>query len=243
MDLSIFREIGLSENEISIYLASLEIGVSTTSDIANKVKLARTTTYSILKSLKDKGFMGYVIKSGVKYFNAIPPKEILEKLKDREKRLKDLMPELENLQKIQIRRPKVEFYEGIEGFKTVANNMLGEPIKEYCAFIAENNLEFLPHFHLQYRRKRRERKIHVKVITEKSNVTEDMKKKDKEELRETRFLDKIMKDSYTSFFVYGNKVAYIMATEREQLGVIVENKDIANFQKKVFELLWKIAKK
>lgn len=243
MELKVFREVGLSENEIKVYLATLEIGVSTTSDIANKSVLARTTTYSILKSLKDKGFISYVITSGVKYFNATPPKEILEKLKDREKRLRDLVPQLEDLQKTQIRRPKVEFYEGVEGFKTVANNMLQEPVKEYYALIAKNNLNFLPHFHIQYRRKRKEKNIHVKMITEKSDITEDMKRNDKKELRETRFLNNVMKDSYTSFFVYGDKIAYIMATEREQIGVIVENKGIADFQKKVFEFLWKIAKK
>ena len=76
------------------------------------------------------------------------------------------------------------------------------------------------------------------MLTEKSELTKNMKKKDKEELRETRFLDKVMKKSDISFFIYGDKIAHIIATEKEQLGIISKNKAIADFHRRTFNLLW-----
>ena len=46
----------------------------------------------------------------------------------------------------------------------------------------------------------------------------------------------------TATYVYGNKVA-ILSLEKEPVGIIIENEDIARTQGMVFELLWKIAKK
>lgn len=104
--------------------------------------------------------------------------------------------------------------------------------------LQKKNLQYLPIFHLQFRRKRKELNIKVRVIIEKSKFSQEMKKKDREELRETRFIDNIMKNSTISFFIYGDKIAHIMATEKEQLGVITKDKSIADFHRKTFDLLW-----
>lgn len=237
------KELGLSENEIKVYLSGLRTGLATATSYAEKSNLPRTTTYDLLKSLKEKGLASHVIKSGVKYFGVVNPKELIEKLQEKEKNLKEILPELQNLQQATLEQPKVEFYQGVEGFKTVANDIFNEPgLKEFDSFVAEKTLEFLPIFHVQFRRKRREKKIFVRMLAEKTSLMQDMKKKDKEELRETRFLDNVMKGSNTSFFVYSDKVAYILATEKEQIGVIVKNKDIANFQRKLYNELWQSAK-
>lgn len=238
MDFEALTELGLSEKEIQVYLAGLRLGLGTVSSYANKASLPRTTTHDLLKSLKEKGIAGYVIKSGVRYFNVVSPKELLEKLQEKEKKIQEVLPELEQLQKTAIEIPEVEFYHGIEGFKTVANDLISKENSTIYAYIAEKNLQFLPIFHLQFRRRRKERKIKVKVITEKSKLTEELKRNDQEEGRETRFLDKIMKQSETSFFIYGDKIAQIMATKKEQLGIITKNKAIADFHRKMFENLW-----
>ncbi len=238
MEFEVLKELGLSEKEIKVYLAGLKLGLGNVSSYADKTGLPRTTTHDLLKSLKDKGYAGYVIKSGVRYFSVVSAQELLDKLQQKESKLKEALPELEALQKISFERPEVEFYQGIEGFKTVANDLLKQQNSTISAYVAEKNLQYLPIFHLQFRRRRKERKMKVKMITEKSEITKEMQGKDKEELRETRFLDKVMKDSEVSFFIYGDKVAQIMATEKEQLGIITKNKSIADFHRKMFDLLW-----
>lgn len=238
MEFEVLKELGLSEKEIKIYLAGLKLGLANVSSYADKASLPRTTTNDLLKSLKEKGIAGYVIKSGVRYFSVVSPKELLEKLREKENKLAEILPDLDKLKKVAIEKPEVEFYHGLEGFKTVTNDLLKVGNSTIYAYVSESNLQYLPIFHLQFRRRRKERKIKVKVLTEKSKLTEDLKKKDKEELRETRFLDKVMKKSDTSFFIYGDKIAHIMATEKEQLGIITKNKAIAEFHMKTFDLLW-----
>ncbi len=238
MEFEALKELGLSEKEIKVYLAGLKLGLANVSSYADNANLPRTTTYDILKSLREKGIAGYVIKSGVRYFSMVSPNELLEKLQEKEKKLTEILPDLAKLQKFSIEKPEVEFYYGLEGFKTVANDLLREENSTIYAYIAEKNLQYLPIFHLQFKRKRKERKIRVKVITEKSELTKGLRENDKEELRETRFLDTVMRKSDISFFIYGDKIAHIMATEKEQLGIITKNKTIADFHRRTFDLLW-----
>ncbi len=242
MDIEILKEIGLSESEIKVYLATLKTGAGTTSDVAENCGLPRTTTYSILKSLMIKGFVAYAIKSGVKYFSAVSPRNILEKVREKEKRLKNLIPELEELQKLSVKRAKIEFYEGKEGFKTVANNLIITPNSEILCYLPEAPLQFLPIFHLQFRRRRKEKRIRVKMISEKSKMIQQIRKNDKQELRKIRYLAEVMKDSKVATFIYGNKVAMITVSPEQQIGIIIEDKQISDNQRLIFENLWKIAK-
>ncbi len=71
----ILRDLGLTEKEIKVYLTSLSLGQSTVNAIAKKSQLNRVTCYDILKYLKEKGLVSYVIKSGVKYFEAAEPQK------------------------------------------------------------------------------------------------------------------------------------------------------------------------
>ena len=68
METEPLKDLGLSDKEIIVYLAGLEIGLSSVSGYSEKANLPRTTTYDLLKSLKEKGLSSYVIRSGVKYF-------------------------------------------------------------------------------------------------------------------------------------------------------------------------------
>jgi sugar-specific transcriptional regulator TrmB len=244
METEPLKELGLSDKEIIVYLAGLEIGLSSVSGYSDKSNLARTTTYDLLKSLKEKGLASYVIRSGVKYFSVANPEELLNQIQEKEKKIKLILPDLKAHQQNRFEKPKVEFYQGPEGMRTVALDVMKESqIKFYDSFVSAKTLSFLPFFHEQFRRKRKENKLFVKMISEKTELTNEMKKNDKKELRETRFYDNLMKDLPVSLFVYGNKIAFIIWSEKEQMGIIIEHKDIAELQRRLFKDIWKISKK
>jgi len=232
------KELGLSENEIKVYLSCLKAGVATVSSIAEMANLPRTTTYDLLKSLKEKGYASYVIKSGVKYFNVVDPSAIIDKIKEKEESFKAILPDLRELQKMTIKKPKVEFYEGIEGLKTVSNDLIKGEHKEIKSYVSEETLKFMPIFHENFRIKRKERKIISKMLSNKSNFMENIKSRDKKELRETRFNEKIMKNSDVSSFIYGNKISFIISSKKEQIGIVIEDKNIADFYNKIFNCIW-----
>ena len=93
------EEFGLSEKEARVYLASLELGEATASDIAIKGNLPRTLVYDILERLIGQGLISYSIKNNKKHFLAVHPKEFLTIIKDKETAISSVMLELETIYK------------------------------------------------------------------------------------------------------------------------------------------------
>ena len=49
------RKLGLTEKEVRVYLAGLDLGPNSVQNIARITKLARPTAYEIIKKLEEKG--------------------------------------------------------------------------------------------------------------------------------------------------------------------------------------------
>ncbi len=104
-------------------------------------------------------------------------------------------------------------------------------------------IDFLPHFHEQFRKRRSEKNIFIRTITEKTKVMEEIKKLDKKELRETRFNDAILKESEILQYVLNDALVVIRANKKEQLGIYIEDKNFAQMYKNLFEIAWAISEK
>ena len=61
--LATLKDMGLSDNEASVYLSSLSLGPSTIQRIANNAKVKRTTVYTTIDTLKQKGLMNIEVKN------------------------------------------------------------------------------------------------------------------------------------------------------------------------------------
>ncbi|MBW2999828.1 hypothetical protein KY339_04085, partial [Candidatus Woesearchaeota archaeon] len=101
MQKEILEEIGLTKSEINVYLALLELGSSTTGKIVDKSNASSSKIYEILDKLIQKGLASFIIKGGVKYFEAAPPERIMDymedktaKLNQQKQNLKKILPEL-----------------------------------------------------------------------------------------------------------------------------------------------------
>jgi len=240
------ERVGLNKQEVNVYLSSLKLGIAKASQIAQKAKIKREAVYYVLKLLHEKGFISEVIKSGIRYYSTVPPKRILELIEEekREKTesIKSILNELEGFQQTALASPKVEFYEGVEGFKTVASILLREKNQTIYCYVPESILHFLPSFHPQFRRKRKEKKVFLKLITERTKAMEEAKKLDKEELRETRFNDKIIKNVDVAYYILSEGIIVLKGNEKEQLGVYIKERGIAKLHKNIFEGIWSISK-
>ncbi len=236
------KSLGLSENEIKTYVALLELGATKVEIISKRVNLPRTTVYGILNSLLEKGLVAYVIKSGVKHYEATPPKRLLIREKERLEELKKSIPELEILEKTIGERPFVEMYEGKEGIKTIYEDMLKTKKIIYGYGNTELLFELLEFYIPNYVKRRVKLGINFYVITEKSKTSVEMQKKDQKEKRETRFINEIKNTSNVTY-LYGNKIAIMGLIKKQPMGVIIQNDSLCNSNKTVFGIMWKIAKK
>jgi len=236
--------LGLTNHEITVYLALLELNESSASKLAEKIRLNRTHTYDILESLISKGLVSYIIKNDRKYFQATHPNRLLESIKEKEKALKhqeenikQLIPQLLNLKRPKEENTKVEIFHGKEGIKTVYNDILRKT-KEYSVLGATGKIAEIMQFYFPHHEKERiKKKIKLKLLFNESARTKDTATK--REYAKIRFLP----SEYSSpvpTTIYNNRVVTLIWTE--PLAIVVENKEVAVTYRKYFDLLWEISK-
>ncbi|MEA3429687.1 MAG: helix-turn-helix domain-containing protein [Nanoarchaeota archaeon] len=235
------RAFGLTDKEIKVYLASLYLGSALVQDIAKRAGTYRTYTYEVLKSLKEKGLVSYVIKGGKQYFEVASPDKLYDILKEKESKIDRIMPQLKGLYSATAVKPKIELYEGKEGLKTILADTLKvkKELLVYCS--VRKQLMLFSYYFPNFIKQRAKKKIFVKVLGEKSKEAKAIKKRDAKEYRELRYLPKGI-EFPTATYIYGNKVA-IMAFGDNPMGVIIDNKEIAMTQRFVFEAMWVKAEK
>jgi sugar-specific transcriptional regulator TrmB len=225
---------GLSEKESKVYVSLLALGQSTANTIAKKANLNRVTCYDVLKYLQEKGLVSYAIKSGVKYYESAPPKKFIGDLKEKQEMIKQVLPDLEALKQSSVKKPTIEIYQGIAGLKTILEDVIKEAKETW--FIADVNfmdsLEFyFPHF---IKRKRKE-KIFSKVITTDCKRMRNYKKKAPKTFVNLKF---IKQNLPTTKIIYGDKIAILTFNKESSIGLLIENKDIAETEKRIFNSLW-----
>jgi HTH-type transcriptional regulator, sugar sensing transcriptional regulator len=235
------KELGLNDREIKTYLALLRLGTSSVNKIARKATIIRTTAYDVLKALVEKGLASYVIKSGVKYYEAALPEKIISILDEKKKKILEVLLELNELRESVSEKPSVEIYEGKEGLKTILEDML-KTEENICGYTSVKLMELLNFYFPNFITRRAKLKIKTRIIMEKSKETEDLKKTGSKEFREVRFIENASKFRL-GHYIYGNKVAILIAKKEQPMGILIDNEDLAEQEKAVFEQVWKIANK
>jgi HTH-type transcriptional regulator, sugar sensing transcriptional regulator len=228
------KELNLSDKEIKVYLSLLMLGQSSVNIIAKKANINRVTTYDVLKSLLERGFVSYVIKSGVKYFEAVEPSKFLDSLKEKQEKIEAVLPELESIKSSLTQKPQIEMYEEINGLKSVFNDILKENKETW--FIGDpkmlDSLQFyFPHFVKQ----KRKQGLFSKVITHDCQAMRKYKKESSKRYINMRFINKKIEMTKV---IFGDKVAFLTFKEKNSIAILINNKNIADTERKLFEILW-----
>ncbi len=224
------EQVGLTRSEASIYLALLELGACNATMLARKTGLHRRTVYDSTERLIEKGLIGYILKNNRRQFQAANPEMLLEIAKEKQEKIKEMIPIL--LQKFSYVKEKEEtaFFKGKAGLKTVLEEEL--KAKELLIMGSLSAYQVLQFYFSFFDRKRKEKKIKTRVL---------LAGKKRIPYAQTRFLDeKYASDAAIN--IYEDKVAIILWQEKP-LAIVIKNKIIAEGFKKYFELLWKSARK
>ncbi len=238
---SLIENMGFSPKKAAIYLALLELGESDAASIAKKVELKRTTVYNILPELISEGFIRSSPIAGKTTYHIDSPSRLEKSLEERRESITSLIPQLEKMQGLFNYKPKVTSYEGLPGLKEIYKDFIevsrkGDIMRAYVS--TRNYFNQLPlDFIVEYAKKRRDKGIRLRLITDTSEVLENVKKEAKEYLREIKSADSQVFDFSGETIIYGDKVGFISYKENF-LGVIIESKEISAMQRAAFDLLW-----
>jgi sugar-specific transcriptional regulator TrmB len=237
----ILRSLGMTQNEVEIYTTLLSEGESSVNEIATKSGLHRQVCYDALDRLLEKGFVSYISKNQKKYFKALEPEKIIDYLNDKKSQVNSILPKLKSMAKLEKAETGVELIKG----KAVLRTIYGDIIKELkarktvmCAMgiDEEKFLEFDKIAIKQYITKMKENKLKEKLLSKESATTFFEGSQS-----EYRLLpDKLFNPNPTH--IYGDKVAIIVWGTPVH-GIIIKNKEVADANRKYFEILWKTAKK
>jgi sugar-specific transcriptional regulator TrmB len=77
IDKDVLRELGLTNNEVDVYLKLLMSGSVTVNTLAERTGMHRQACYDALDRLLEKGFVSFVIKNNKKNFQALPPEQLI----------------------------------------------------------------------------------------------------------------------------------------------------------------------
>jgi HTH-type transcriptional regulator, sugar sensing transcriptional regulator len=236
------KEIGLAAEEINVYLSMLKIGSNLASRISEETKINRSHVYQLLERLIAKGFASYVIKENRKYFSAVNPEKIIEIIKEREQKLKNILPTLLGLASLEKDKPIVEIFEGKEGIKTILNDIL-KVKKEWLAFGSSGKGTEILSFYAEHWEKEREKlKINLRGILDRS---ESGIKRGNELSKRKNTQIKYVTEEYSSpssTWIYGDKLAFLIWGKEHSFAIRIISKEITDVHKKHFEVLWKNAK-
>jgi sugar-specific transcriptional regulator TrmB len=246
--------IGLSEKAAHVYVAVLELGTAYPSTVAEVTKLNRTTVYHILTDLAIKGLVTEIEQKRKRCYQVEPPKQLVNFTKtqirlaeERATRAKKMIPEVEGLFNLIPHKPRVRFFEGMDGVLSVYEDHVSE--KEPYEMLGFSNVEalmsLLPEdFVTRYVQKKatcgiKTRGIFPYTQFSKNYNTNIYKKIDKKILVDMRYIPTEKFPYNCEITVYGkNKVSIINFQKDVLVGVIIEEKTIADMMRMIFELAW-----
>jgi len=244
METKLLEELGLTKNEVKVYLVLLELGNTSAGPLIKKIGMHRAAVYDILNILIDKGLVHYVIQANRKYFEAQSPLRLFElinskkqKLNEQETQLKQLIPQLQSQRKLSKEEQEGTIYKGKKGLKSIFEDILKEK-KEWFVFGATGQFKEIFHaYFIHFHNKRTKLKIPLKII-----FNEEIKKQKREkELKLCKI--KYLPNSYISpstTYIYNDKIV-IINWSTEPLAFLMKSKQIANSYRNFFKILWQKA--
>jgi len=239
------RKFGLAEKEAKVYLSLLGLGEALASEVAAKTNIARQLVYDLFERLIELGLVSFVVKDNKKHFRAASPEQLTSILREKEKVINEAMPELRKIQAIEEhKKPKIEVYEGIEGMKTILNDVLRTEKNELIVYgSSKSSFEVMPIFMENWHNRRLKQKLKVRIIYNETKETIKRIKKFKKTLKlmDVRFLPTEVLPP-TATLIYGDKIALTIWLKNEPYATLIESKELKESYKEYFEAIWKIAK-
>lgn len=238
-------EFGLGDKEARVYLALLELGPSSVTDIARRSKVTRTNTYHLLGGLLAYGLVSSNEGESKVIFAAERPERFLymmkENLAEAERKYKEtekMMPELKSIFHDPSKKIKVRYYEGVEGIISAYEDTLTSKGKILAYASVEYQHSFSPGYFPAYYERRAKKGIPLECFLAESPGSQKIKDWDKKHLRVTKIVPKKFEIS-PEINIYDNKVAILSL--KEKFGVIVESTEVADAFKRMFELAYERA--
>ncbi len=236
------EEIGLNEHEAKIYLTLLKCGQSIVSDISKYSGVKRATVYQYIDGLTSQDIIRKTVKGKRIVYYPENPKKLISIMEKRQKKIKQVFPDLEKLYVNSSSKPIVRFYEGKEGMRSVYREMTQTHKTLWSVFSADRYFGvFTEKDGVEFSENIYQNGGQLKDLVQDTPLgREYVRGKWGGETSVSRLLPKDF-DFSVDLLVSGNNVA--MISFDNLIAVIIENEGIAKLQMNFLKFIWKSSKK
>lgn len=239
--LETLKDIGLDETEAQIYLTSLSLGPTTVLKIARNSDIKRTTIYGVIESLKNKGLMKIELKGLKQLYIAENPEKLEDILDNRKREFSAKLPSFMALYKLEGGESSIKYYTGLKDMKKVYLSTIDDIKRggEYLVITNEEKwFELDPEFWMkEYIEVRAKLPCKTRLISQDSKTAREH--------------EKFQANYNEQFKIFKNEVSLnidMVLTPNKLVIVdllpplttlVIENKNIIELQKQLFEIIWR----
>ncbi len=246
------EELGLGGHEPAVYAALLEQSPASAAWIAKRCGLSRSSVYTTLGVLAEKGLVGTTHKNDVKQFVAGGAGALLEVLRHdqvraeaRVKRAAGLVETLARLTETSVNVPQIAHFEGAEGLKRIYLAMLrGAPRGATMSILRDEFIwqpawafVFEADWRARVRRLKADKAISTRLLVNRSAVERKHAAFYKARKHHERRYLRIAVERF-ALYIVDDTAAILSFDQANLVGIRIVNRPIAANLGVLFESLW-----
>jgi HTH-type transcriptional regulator, sugar sensing transcriptional regulator len=231
--------LGIEEKQAKVYLACLELGSATIQELAEKSGIKRTSIYNFLEEIKNKGLVSEIKKGNKNLLIAEDPNNLKKRLENNLKKIEEVLPDLMGIFNLPGSKPKMRYYEGMDGIRKVYEDTYSHGGKLY-GFADWDKImpnDEMDEWLWKFADERKKRGVKFFAIVKEGRFAREAKKREKDQLRESKIVDDVQFE--TELNMYGGNRVAMMSFRQPYSAIIIEDKAIHNTLMSIWKLLWK----
>lgn len=231
-------DLGLSKNEVEVYLTLLRLGHTTVTNIAKESKIHRSNVYDALNSLSRKSLISCVVKDETKYYEVIDPEQLLTFYKVKESAIKTLIPELKATQLLSQPQTTTTIVEGIAGARSALTKVIENTKEFFVVGVPKNYVNLIGEGWVnEWHEKRIKNKVWIHHL-----INHDYEKKRLDLLKKMKYcsIKKLPKEYGTPNISIAYDEGVVLGFTKPLITITIKNPDLVKTYKNYFKMLDKI---
>lgn len=244
--IQILQNYGFERSTAKIYKLLVQSGESSVSDLIEMSELSRGGIYDAISSLQEKNLVQHRKDGRQALYKAENPDKLHYLKQEKENEVEQMNAQLESIigqmkgeYNLAESKPGVRFFEGKEGFREALWDTLNAEEEIYTFGAMEKFPTEIKQINSEYVKQREEREINKKILFAKDKKTTEYKKNNESEFTEIGLLPEELQPFSSSLQIYNNKISYFSFEAKNMVATIVEDKNIHEMNKNLFQFLWK----
>lgn len=233
-------DVGLSQNQAKVYIASRLLGPSKAAEIARVAQLKRSTVYPVIESLEKLGLMSIQMKGFKRQYYAESPNRLEHLIELRHRQLSQSLDELHSLGSRDETFSTIKHFDSLAAIKNVYESLIAdiEPKQDYMIFSSSQEIYDLdPEFFEDFFLRRGRLDIRIRALLKRSSLADTYLREGGERYNvETRVFPSSV--DFTANLVITPQRLLIHQVVAPTWAVVIENPYIIRLHQVLFESFW-----